>query len=203
MSKEDARPSASFAMLGGGALLVHALAVIWLLLIAVSSRGRVDHERFLTSSFATLALLGVGLVLLHLSRYKQSDLVYSYLGAAYTLLGILFFSAGAYDSAVQFSRGSLWSDRAAGLTFASLFLGFAVGGLIFMARGERPKHRWLVYLFATIYVALCLIVVCEYVFGGAAVQGDVLGDQFQVFIFGGLYLFGLYGAVGMGKREVA
>lgn len=197
--EDTTRPHAFFAVLGGGALLVHSLAVIHLLSTAISSAGRVDEERFLASSFVTVALLGVGLVFLHLGRHKQlSELIRSILGAGYTLLGILFFSAGAYDSAVHFSRGSLWRDRAAGLTFAGLFLGFAIGGIIFMAGRQRAHYRWLVYLFATIYMVLCLVVVYEYVFAGVAVEGEVLGDQFQVFVFGGLYLFGLYRAAGIG-----
>lgn len=202
MPREDTRPNAFFAVLGSTALFVHSLAVIRLLWIAIGSAGKVDGERFLVSSFVTIALLGVGLVLLYLSDHKQlSGFVRSALGTVYTLFGILFFAAGAFDSAVQFSRGMLWRDRAAGLTFAGLFLGFAIGGLIFMAGHKRAQYRWLVHLFAAIYVILCLAVVCEYVFAGAAVQGDVIGDQLQVFIFGGLYLFGLSSAAGFWDRE--
>lgn len=182
--------------------MVHALAVFFLLLKAVSSGGRVEGQSFLISSFFTGLLLVVGLFFLYVSHISHLfKSVCSYVGAGYTLLGISFFSAGAFDSAVQFSRGSLWADRAAGLTFASLFLSLAIGGFVFMGMGEKPQHKWLFYLFATIYMVLCLSVVCEYVFSGAVAQRDVLGDQFQVFIFGGLYLFGLYLATGIGGTK--
>lgn len=189
------------AVLGGGAVLVHALAVIRLVWTAISSGGRVDGQSFLLSSFVTGALLVVGLFFLYISHVNNLlESVCSYVGTAYTFLGISFFSAGAFDSAVQFSRGTLWTDRAAGLTFAGLFLSFAIGGFVLMKVGG-PKQKWLFYLFATVYVALCLLVVYEYVFIGAPAQGDVLGDQFQVFIFGGFYLLGLYLATGVGDRK--
>jgi hypothetical protein len=202
MSNDNTRPNTFLVVLGGGAVVVHALAVFYLLLKAVSSGGRVDGQSFLISSFFTGTLLVVGLFFLYVSHVNHLfESVCSYVGAGYTLLGVLFFSAGAFDSAVQFSRGSLWADRAAGLTFAGLFLSFAIGGFVFMGIGEKPQHKWLFYLFATIYVVLCLSVVCEYVFGGVTAQRDILGDQFQVFIFGGLYLFGLYLATGMGDTK--
>jgi hypothetical protein len=204
MPSEDIRPHPFFAILGGGTLLVHVAAVLRLLLSAITSEGHVDDERFVAQFFVTIALLGVGLLFLRLSRHKHlSEIVYSSLGIAYSLLGIGFFALGAFNSAVQFARGSLWRDRAAGLTFAGLFLGFAIGGLIFMAVSRRPEYRLLVYLFATIYVILGLIVVYEYVFLEAAVQQDTLADQLQLFIFGGLYLLGLYKAAGLGvSKEV-
>ena len=92
MSNDPIRPHTFFAVLGGGALLVHVLAVIRLLFDAITSGGRVDEERFVASFFVTIALLGVGLLFLRFSRHKQlSDFIYSSIGTAYSLLGILFF----------------------------------------------------------------------------------------------------------------
>src|SRR5437763_1741642 len=119
MDKDVTRSNAFFAILGGGAILVHALAMIWLLWTAMNSGRRVDEGSFLTSFLVTAALLGVGLAFLHLAHHERFSIVvvYSTLGAAYTLLGIIFFAVAALCNAVHFTKEWPWCAFVASQTF--------------------------------------------------------------------------------------